>query len=198
MYVSYINKKGMLNNIIAVKITYITCFVFMSLLLTIINLEAVIRVLQSEIIWYKIIISFITAIFTIIYMFNIINIKDEKGYILYIIIGIILLDIILNCKISICINIVLLSNYLFMITPKHFNLKENDYIYKWTSFKRYLEEYSMLKDQKENAVLIWERYLIYAISLGINKKVIKQYTKLAHINLFNEDYFKKFYEEYID
>lgn len=198
MYVSYINKKGMLNNIIAVKITYITCFVFMSLLVTIINLEAVIRVLQSEIIWYKIIISFITAIITIIYMFNIINIKDEKGYILYIIIGIILLDIILNCKISICINIVLLSNYLFMITPKHFNLKENDYIYKWTSFKRYLEEYSMLKDQKENAVLIWERYLIYAISLGINKKVIKQYTKLAHINLFNEDYFKKFYEEYID
>ena len=198
IYISYINKRNMIDNIIVVRITYIVCFITICLFITTFNLENVIRILQSEIIWYKIIIDFIIAVITLLYMFNMINNRDEKSYLLYGIIGMTVLEIMLNFKIAICINVVLLSAYLFMITPKYFRLKQNDYIYKWTSFKKFLEDYSMLDTQEENAILIWEKYLIYAISLGVNKKVIKKYTALAHINLFNENYYKKFYREYID
>ena len=198
IYISYINKRNMIDNIIVVRITYIVCLITICLFITTFNLENVIRILQSEIIWYKIIIDFIIAVITLLYMFNMINNRDEKSYLLYGIIGMTVLEIMLNCKIAICINVVLLSAYLFMITPKYFRLKQNDYIYKWTSFKKFLEDYSMLDTQEENAILIWEKYLIYAISLGVNKKIIKKYTALAHINLFNENSYKKFYREYID
>lgn len=198
IYVSYINKKSMINNIIAVRITYIVCFVIICILIITFNFENMIQILKNEMIWYKTIISFITAIMTLLYMFNIIKQKDEKGYLFYTVIVLTIIDIILKCNIAISINIVLFSVYSFMITPKYFNLKQEDYIYKWNCFKNYLQDYSMLGSQEENAILIWERYLIYAISLGINKQIIKKYTELAHINLLNENYYKKFYMEYID
>lgn len=59
-------------------------------------------------------------------------------------------------------------------------------------------DYSMLKNHEEDTVLVWEQYLIYTISLGVNKQIIKRYTELAHINLFNENYYKKYYIEYIE
>lgn len=198
IYVSYINKKSMINNIIAVRITYIVCFVIICILIITFNFENMIQILKNEMIWYKTIISFITAIMTLLYMFNIIKQKDEKGYLFYTVIVLTIIDIILKCNIAISINIVLFSVYSFMITPKYFNLKQEDYIYKWNCFKNYLQDYSMLGSQEENTILIWERYLIYAISLGINKQIIKKYTELAHINLLNENYYKKFYMEYID
>ena len=85
-----------------------------------------------------------------------------------------------------------------MITPKYINLKDEEYMDKWISFKRFLENYSMIKDKEEKDVLIWKEYLIYAISMGVNKNIVKKYAKLAHINLFDKEYYKKFYKEYID
>ncbi len=198
IYIFYINKRNIISNLIIIRVTYIVCFIVICLIIATFNLENLIRLLQSETIWYKIIIDFIIAVITLLCMFNMVNNRDEKNYLFYSIIGMTIIVILLNCKIAICINVVLLSTYLFMITPKYFKLKQNDYIYKWTSFKKFLEDYSMLDTQEENAILIWEKYLIYAISLGVNKKIIKKYTALAHINLFNENYYKKFYSEYID
>lgn len=198
IYISYINKKSLIHNIIAIKITYIICFIILCLIISTFNFENLLKILQNEIVWYKVIISFITAIITLLYMFNVIDNKDEKSYFLYFITGIALLNILINCKIAISINIILFSIYSFMIIPKEFNLKKDDYIYKWMSFKRFIEDYSLLANQDENALLIWEKYLIYAISLGINKKIIKKYSQLAHVNLLNENYYKKFYKEYID
>ena len=198
IYVSYINKKSSINNIIALRITYIFCFIIICVLVLTFSFDNIMKILQGEIIWYKIILSFVSAIITLLYMFNVIKNNDKSGHVWIAVLAITLLDILLNCKIAICINIVLLSVYSFMITPKHLNLKQEDYIYKWSCFKKYLQDYSMLGSQEENAILIWEKYLIYAISLGVNKQIIKKYTELANINLFNENYYKKFYIEYID
>ena len=198
LYISYINRKKLIKNIMTIKIAYIFCFVILLLLVSTLNYENIVKILQNELAWYKMILNFIIAIVTLLYMFNIISYKDEKNYFIYFIVAIIFLAIILNCKIALCISIVLLSIYSFMITPRYINLKDEDYIYKWQSFKRFLEDYSLLKEKEERDILIWNKYLIYAISLGVNKKIVKEYAKLAHINLLDKDYYKKFYIEYID
>lgn len=56
----------------------------------------------------------------------------------------------------------------------------------------------MLSNQDANAIAIWEKYLIYAISLGINKKIIRKYAQLNDIELLNEIYLKKIYVEYFE
>ena len=198
VYISYINSKKLIKSILTIKIAYIFCFVILLLLVSTLNYENIVKILQNELAWYKMILNFIIAIVTLLYMFNIISYKDEKNYFIYFIVAIIFLAIILNCKIALCISIVLLSIYSFMITPRYINLKDEDYIYKWQSFKRFLEDYSLLKEKEERDILIWNKYLIYAISLGVNKKIVKEYAKLAHINLLDKDYYKKFYIEYID
>ena len=198
VYISYINSKKLIKSILTIKIAYIFCLVILLLLVSTLNYENIVKILQNELAWYKMILNFIIAIVTLLYMFNIISYKDEKNYFIYFIVAIIFLAIILNCKIALCISIVLLSIYSFMITPRYINLKDEDYIYKWQSFKRFLEDYSLLKEKEERDILIWNKYLIYAISLGVNKKIVKEYAKLAHINLLDKDYYKKFYIEYID
>lgn len=45
---------------------------------------------------------------------------------------------------------------------------------KWRSFRKYLTDFSMLKDADIPAITLWEHYLVYAISLGVAKEVIKQ------------------------
>lgn len=44
----------------------------------------------------------------------------------------------------------------------------------WLGFKKYMEDFSLLKDQELPALVLWERYLAYATAFGISKKVIKQ------------------------
>lgn len=198
LYISYINRKQLIKNILTIKIAYIFCFMIILLLVTTLKYENMVEILQNEIEWYKIILNFIIAIVTLLYMFNIISCKDEKNYLILFSVAIIFFAIILNCKLAMCISIVLLSIYSFMITPRYVNFKDEDYIDKWQSFKSFLEDYSLLKEKEEKDILIWNKYLIYAISLGVNKKIVKEYAKLAHINLLDKDYYKKFYIEYID
>lgn len=45
---------------------------------------------------------------------------------------------------------------------------------KWKAFRKYLTDFSMLKDAEIPAITLWEHYLVYAISLGVAKEVIKQ------------------------
>ena len=198
LYISYINRKKLIKNIMTIKIAYIFCFIILLLLVTTLRYENMVEILQNEIEWYKMILNFIIAIVTLLYMFNIISYKDEKNYLILFNVAIIFLAIILNCKLAMCISIVLLSIYSFMITPRYVNFKDEDYIDKWQSFKSFLEDYSLLKEKEEKDILIWNKYLIYAISLGVNKKIVKEYAKLAHINLFDKEYYKRFYKEYID
>jgi len=45
---------------------------------------------------------------------------------------------------------------------------------KWSAFKRFLLHFSNMKDYEIPSLVIWEHYLVYAISLGIADKVISK------------------------
>lgn len=42
----------------------------------------------------------------------------------------------------------------------------------WRAFKKYLVDFSNLKEHDVPSVVLWEQYLVYAVSLGVAKKVI--------------------------
>jgi len=44
----------------------------------------------------------------------------------------------------------------------------------WDAFKNFLKDFSQMDKAKMPAIIIWEHYLVYAISLGVAKEVIKQ------------------------
>ena len=56
---------------------------------------------------------------------------------------------------------------------------------KWKAFRKYLTDFSMLKNAEMPAIILWEHFLVYAISLGVAKEVIKQLKVV-----FREDDFK--------
>lgn len=44
----------------------------------------------------------------------------------------------------------------------------------WTAFRRFLLHFSNLKEAIPTSMAIWEHYLVYAVSLGVAKEVIRQ------------------------
>lgn len=67
------------------------------------------------------------------------------------------------------------------LTQKGIDEKEQ-----WKAFKKYMEEFSLLKDKEVPALEIWEKYLVYATAFGISKKVMKQ-LKIVYPELNNMD-----------
>jgi uncharacterized membrane protein len=49
----------------------------------------------------------------------------------------------------------------------------NEYT-KWNAFKRFLLHFSNMKDYEIPSIVVWEHYLVYAISLGVAEKVISK------------------------
>lgn len=45
---------------------------------------------------------------------------------------------------------------------------------RWRAFRRFLADFSMLRDAPPPAVAVWEHYLPYAVTLGVAEKVIRQ------------------------
>ena len=197
-YIFYVNKSTYTQENINLNITYIVLIIVLGFSTILGTSKNLISILQSEMTWYKVGINMLLSVVTLLYMFNIIKHDEKREYLYYIFIIIGILGIFLNLKITICICIIFLTTYIFFKSPKHFNLKEEDYIFKWNAFKKYLEDYSMIEKQEEKSIVIWEKYLIYAISLGINKKIVRRYAKLNKISLIDEQYMKKFYIEYIE
>lgn len=50
---------------------------------------------------------------------------------------------------------------------------------KWKAFKKYLNDYSLLSQHPPQSIIIWERFLVYAIILGVADNVIKSMKLLA-------------------
>ena len=44
----------------------------------------------------------------------------------------------------------------------------------WKAFKKYMEDFSLLKDKEVPALVVWEKYLVFATAFGISEKVLKQ------------------------
>ncbi len=195
-YISYINKTTNAQENINLSITYIILSVIICLTIGFISFEKILEILNRELNWYNVIINFSLSAITILYMFNILRKKEDYLYYFFIIVGIIAIIIGLNLTMGICT--IFLGTYIFFKSPKHVKLEQDDYIYKWLGFKEYLEDYSLMSEQEENAMLIWEKYLIYAVSLGVNKKIIKKYGNLNNTILLDDLYLKKFYTEYFE
>jgi len=51
-------------------------------------------------------------------------------------------------------------------------------LHRWQAFRRYLRDFSQLKQYPAPAVILWEQYLVYAITLGVADKVIGQFKEL--------------------
>ena len=197
-YVTYISKSTSERENLNLYITYIALIIMIGIFILTGNIKNVINTFKEEVGLYKIIVNQILAIIVVLYMFNIIKHDETREYWYYIFIVISIFSIVMNFKITSCIDIIFFTTYLFYKSPKHIRLKENDYVWKWKAFKNFLEDYSMLNEQEESAILIWEEYLIYAISLGINKKVVKKYSKLSKNYLIDDKFIKNLYIEYFE
>lgn len=56
-----------------------------------------------------------------------------------------------------------------ILTQKGVDTKEQ-----WKGLKKYMEDFSLLKEREVPELVIWEKYLVYATVMGIADKVIKQ------------------------
>lgn len=45
---------------------------------------------------------------------------------------------------------------------------------KWRAFKKFLKDFSNINSSEIGSIVLWEHYLVYAVSLGVAKQVIKQ------------------------
>jgi uncharacterized membrane protein len=64
---------------------------------------------------------------------------------------------------------------------------------KWKAFKRFLRDYSRIASREPLAVHLWEHYYIYAIPLGMAKKV----EAISHMNMAGESYETPYYDSYL-
>lgn len=56
----------------------------------------------------------------------------------------------------------------------------------WKAFKKYMEDFSLLKDKEVPALVVWEKYLVFATAFGISEKVLKQ-LKVIYPEITNMD-----------
>lgn len=52
----------------------------------------------------------------------------------------------------------------------------------WKGLKKYMEDFSLLKEREVPEIVIWEKYLVYATAFGIADKVLKQ-LKIVYPNI---------------
>ena len=56
----------------------------------------------------------------------------------------------------------------------------------WNAFKKYMEDFSLLKDKEIPSLVVWEKYLVFATAFGISDKVLKQ-LKVVYPEINNMD-----------
>ena len=55
---------------------------------------------------------------------------------------------------------------------------------KWKGLKKYMEEFSLIKEKEVPEIILWEKFLVYATAFGIADKVLKQ-LKIVYPDLEN-------------
>lgn len=84
----------------------------------------------------------------------------------------------------------LISGFLILIVPRFFKRRSvlgQDEFARWQAFKRFLEHFSEMQRHEIPSLIIWEHYLVYAVTLGVAKEVIKQ-LELVFPNMQDDDY----------
>lgn len=78
--------------------------------------------------------------------------------------------------IFIAIPFIILAIILFFLPNRiagrwtEYGMEENE---KWQKFKKYLNDFSLMKEYPPSSIAIWEQYLVYATALGVAKNVKK-------------------------
>ncbi len=75
---------------------------------------------------------------------------------------------------------------------------------KFTNFKKYLSDYSLMKEHPPESVVLWEQYLAYATAFGVAKKTVKAMEKVnpqfveqtRNFNMFTYLYVASFMPRY--
>ena len=75
----------------------------------------------------------------------------------------------------------MLFGLLVMNFVRKYSLKGAEHTAMWNAFKKFLLDFSNLKEAEMPSLVIWEHYLVYATSLGVAEQVLDQLPKV-----FNE------------
>ncbi|QSX08808.1 DUF2207 domain-containing protein [Alkalibacter rhizosphaerae] len=75
---------------------------------------------------------------------------------------------------------------IYAATIKRRTKKGNEDYVKWKAFAEFLKDFSKLDDAVVPSIILWEHYLVYAVSLGIADKVIETMQVVLNPSDFNE------------
>ena len=64
------------------------------------------------------------------------------------------------------------------LMPSRLPLRLRERVARWGAFRRFLKDFSTFDDAPALAVIVWERYLVYAVALGVAGRVEKQVREL--------------------
>lgn len=59
---------------------------------------------------------------------------------------------------------------IFKLTNKKLNKKEKEELIKWIKFQNFIKEYTLISEKKIEDIIIYEKYIPYAMVLNINKE----------------------------
>ena len=104
------------------------------------------------------------------------------GYIFLSIISIPLMQILIIPAIIASVYCFKIASRYNRLTKKGINEKE-----KWVALKKYMEDFSLIKDKEVPELILWEKYLVYATAFGIANKVLKQ-LKVVYPQLLDTEY----------
>lgn len=105
--------------------------------------------------------------------------------IVYIIAGI-LISTLLSVFSSIILTVIGLVLLVYSVLIKERSLYGNEQYAKWLAFKKYLKEFSNLERAEYPSIAKWEQYIPYAISLGVAKDLIKQFSDVYNEEDYND------------
>lgn len=111
---------------------------------------------------------------------------------IYSIVSTILFDLI-----GICLCSLYFSHRIYIKSQNHVYIKNANELEKWLALKKFLNEFTIINERNVEEIKIWDKYLIYAIAMGVNKKIISEYIKLTNIRLINKNILDKYYVENI-
>lgn len=179
-----------------INYSYMSLILFIGIIIILYMINNTILI-NSEL--YVIILNILSSLLLIMNLFNPL-VKTNKDYeffdyyfIIYGFVSTIFLDVI-----GICLSSLYLSLKIYMLSPNHINLNPETEIEKWIALKQFLNDFTIINEREEKEVRLWEKYLIYAISMGVNRKCILKYSDLLKLKLINEKTLNKFYIEKID
>lgn len=66
----------------------------------------------------------------------------------------------------------------------------------WKALKKYMEDFSLLKEKEVPDLILWEKFLVYATTFGISKKVLDQLVEV-YPQMTSEDYYRNGHYTYL-